>query len=144
VILFHTWGDDEVLFRDMETRKATRKIGYPKVELAAAQARVDGYDYVWIDNCCIDKSNITELSEAINSIYRWYQHARICYAYLADVLNDQPREGVPGQQMVHAWMDIAGATSSVPCSLRPDASRIRLSKLYRSQIAGLDGSGDGH
>jgi hypothetical protein len=67
--LFHTWGDDEVLFRDIETRKATRKIGYPKVELAAAQARVDGYDYVWIDNCCIDKSNITELSEAINSIY---------------------------------------------------------------------------
>jgi len=33
----------------------------------------------------IDKTNNTELSEAINSMFRWYQDADICYAYLADV-----------------------------------------------------------
>lgn len=35
----------------------------------------------------IDKTNSTELSEAINSMYKWYKRARVCYAYLADVPN---------------------------------------------------------
>lgn len=41
----------------------------------------------WIDTCCIDKSSSAELSEAINSMFRWYQDARICYVYLPDVRN---------------------------------------------------------
>ena len=28
-----------------------------------------------------------ELSEAINSMYRWYENAQVCYAYLHDVLD---------------------------------------------------------
>jgi hypothetical protein len=36
-------------------------------------------------SCCIDKSSSAELSEAINSMYRWYQDAAIAYAYLEDV-----------------------------------------------------------
>ena len=38
-----------------------------------------------MDTCCIDKSNNTELTEAINSMFRWYQDAARCYTYLADV-----------------------------------------------------------
>jgi hypothetical protein len=41
--------------------------------------------YIWIDTCCIDKSSSAELSEAINSMYRWYEESRVCYAYLEDV-----------------------------------------------------------
>ena len=33
----------------------------------------------------IDKTNLVELSEAINSMYRWYANAVICYVYLTDV-----------------------------------------------------------
>jgi hypothetical protein len=33
----------------------------------------------------IDKLSSAELSEAINSMFRWYQQAGICYAYLSDV-----------------------------------------------------------
>jgi hypothetical protein len=33
----------------------------------------------------IDKTSSAELSEAINSMYRWYVDADICYAYLSDV-----------------------------------------------------------
>ena len=44
-----------------------------------------GFEWVWIDTCCIDKSSSTELSEAINSMYRWYSSAAICLAYLHDV-----------------------------------------------------------
>jgi len=38
-----------------------------------------------VDTCCIDKSSSTELSEAINSMFRWYQESSLCYVYLADV-----------------------------------------------------------
>ncbi|CAI4215530.1 unnamed protein product [Parascedosporium putredinis] len=40
--------------------------------------------YVWIDTICIDKSSSTELSEAINSMGKWYQRAVCCFAYLSD------------------------------------------------------------
>lgn len=36
-------------------------------------------------SCCIDKTSTAELSESINSMFRWYQKAKICYAYLEDV-----------------------------------------------------------
>ncbi|TBU28003.1 heterokaryon incompatibility protein-domain-containing protein, partial [Dichomitus squalens] len=56
-----------------------------KVKEACAVARENGYDYLWIDSCCIDKTSSSELSEAINSMYDWYRSAAVCYAYLSDV-----------------------------------------------------------
>jgi hypothetical protein len=35
--------------------------------------------------CCIDKRSSAELSEAINSMYSWYQSSSICYVFLDDV-----------------------------------------------------------
>jgi hypothetical protein len=85
VILSHTWDDGEVLFADIENGTARRKKGYRKLSNCCNRARLDGYQWVWIDTCCIDKSSSAELSEAINSMFRWYQSSQICYAYLADV-----------------------------------------------------------
>ncbi|KAI0676567.1 hypothetical protein C8Q78DRAFT_998370 [Trametes maxima] len=52
-----------------------------------------GYEWVWLDTCCIDKTSSAELSEAINSMFFWYLSADICYAYLFDVSDhDDPRE----------------------------------------------------
>ena len=48
-------------------------------------ARDAGYEYIWIDSCCINKDSSSELSEAINSMYRWYSISAECYTYLADV-----------------------------------------------------------
>ncbi|KAI0639265.1 hypothetical protein C8Q77DRAFT_1204784 [Trametes polyzona] len=48
-------------------------------------AEADGYDWLWVDTCCIDKTSSAELSEAINSMYDWYSRASACYAFLADV-----------------------------------------------------------
>jgi len=44
-----------------------------------------GYEYAWVDTCCIDKSSSAELTEAINSMFRWYQRAEICYVFLSDL-----------------------------------------------------------
>jgi len=38
-----------------------------------------------IDTCCIDKRSSAELSQAINSMYQWYENAKVCYAYLHNV-----------------------------------------------------------
>ncbi|KAI1203314.1 heterokaryon incompatibility protein-domain-containing protein [Nemania serpens] len=84
-ILSHTWGEDEVSFQDMKSADAAEKKGYQKVKNCCALAKANGYGYVWVDTCCIDKTSSAELSEAINSMYRWYQEADVCYAYLADV-----------------------------------------------------------
>jgi len=85
-ILSHTWGEGEVLFRDMtDGVRAGTKPGWEKVRDACYLASMHGHDYLWIDTCCIDKSSSAELSEAINSMYRYYRESVVCYAYLSDV-----------------------------------------------------------
>lgn len=39
---------------------------------------------VGIDSCCIDKSSSAELTEAINSMFKWYREAGLCIVYLSD------------------------------------------------------------
>jgi hypothetical protein len=87
-ILSHTWGEEEVTLQELGSSAAllvslksqfvqgeslldvpvvkkrfTKNIG------CVIQAEKDGLFYIWIDTCCIDKTNSTELSEAINSMY---------------------------------------------------------------------------
>ncbi|KAJ8127443.1 hypothetical protein O1611_g6192 [Lasiodiplodia mahajangana] len=84
-ILSHTWGKDECLFQDLREATEPKKAGFTKIKRAAQKARDDGFNYIWVDNCCIDKSSSVELSEAINSMYQWYKAAQVCYAYLVDI-----------------------------------------------------------
>lgn len=84
-ILSHTWGDEEVSFKEMKKGGSESKKGYEKITFCAKQARSDGYDFFWIDTACINKKSSSELSEAINSMYKWYENAGVCYAYLIDV-----------------------------------------------------------
>ena len=91
-ILSHTWraDTDEVTFRDLMDSTGKDKVGYDKIRFCEEQAACDGLEYFWVDTCCIDKSSSTELSEAINSMFRWYRNATKCYVYLSDVsTNDQ-------------------------------------------------------
>src|SRR5579862_1396337 len=90
-ILSHVWGKNEITFQDIEGADAEKKVGYEKLGKTCSMAADHGFDYVWIDTCCIDKTSSAELSEAINSMYRWYQESQVCYAYLADVPSDQTR-----------------------------------------------------
>jgi hypothetical protein len=86
-ILSHTWGADEeeVTFKDLVDGTGKTKNGYRKLYFCAKQAVKDTLQHFWVDTCCIDKSSSAELSEAINSMYRWYHHASRCYVYLSDV-----------------------------------------------------------
>ena len=108
-ILSHTWGDEEISYQEWcmfgdewqdaagimhysltaDFKQAARlrkeKAGYKKIEAFCNLSRQDGYKWAWVDTCCIDKSSSSELSEAINSMYLWYQKSSRCYVYMADV-----------------------------------------------------------
>lgn len=71
---------------------AAKKPGYTKVAEVCQMARSNGIPYAWVDTCCIDKTSSSELGEAINSMYRWYQQAEVCYAFLPDFDTDSPLE----------------------------------------------------
>lgn len=87
-ILSHTWGNDEITAQDVLSGEPSRfndRASFSKIQGCCRQAVRDGLGYVWVDTCCIDKTSSAELSEAINSMFRWYRKAAFCYAYLADV-----------------------------------------------------------
>ncbi|EPE10887.1 HET domain-containing protein [Ophiostoma piceae UAMH 11346] len=87
-ILSHTWdADQEVTFQMMQGSDLgyQQLSGWAKIQDCCKQARSEGWKYVWVDTCCIDKTNSAELSEAINSMFRWYKEAGTCYAYLSDI-----------------------------------------------------------
>ncbi|KAI1739644.1 hypothetical protein F4680DRAFT_131809 [Xylaria scruposa] len=86
-ILSHTWGSDEVVFTDLRRRSDgwQQKAGYNKIRFCAKLARKRRLGYFWVDTCCINKSDSVELQTAINSMFRWYRDAKVCYVYLSDV-----------------------------------------------------------
>lgn len=101
-ILSHTWENEEVSFQDLQTQEQSwlvTRAGYQKIKGCCALAVSQGLEYVWIDTCCIDKTSSAELTEAINSMFMWYEESKICWAYLADVYLStfaMPNEAVDG------------------------------------------------
>lgn len=107
----------------------------------------------WIDTCCIDKRSSAELSEAINSMYRWYSRAEICYAYLADVtwpcgskLHNKTTvdEGLPSNFLSSRWFSRGWTLQELiaPPALAfysKEWSRIGNRKTLRDTIAKLTG-----
>lgn len=103
VILSHTWGAEEVTFKNHteKGRESIGKKGYDKIRGCCRLAEAEGFQYAWIDTCCIDKSSSAELSEAIDSMFQWYRDAAICYAYLDDVDgSEDPNIAEGGEQSV--------------------------------------------
>ena len=118
-ILSHTWGNEEVTFHEMRVSAhadlakkrgfekisqfydqslrmrvsahadLAKKKGFEKISQFCDQSLRIGIGYAWVDTCCINNSSSAELSEAINSMYRWYQNAEVCFAYLVDVHTTQ-------------------------------------------------------
>ncbi|KAJ5397273.1 hypothetical protein N7509_005386 [Penicillium cosmopolitanum] len=89
-ILSHRWGAEEVTLQDIKSANTEGK-GYKKIKGCCKIAKDEGLEFVWIDTCCIDKASSAELSEAINSMYFWYELADVCYAYLDDVSSRRRR-----------------------------------------------------
>lgn len=89
----HRWEEEEEASMDDVINKTnTDKRGFKKMEGFAKYIREDlrelQIDWLWIDTCCVDQKNPAEVSEAVNSMFRWYADAALCIAYLTDVGDD--------------------------------------------------------
>lgn len=85
-ILSHRWEGKEVGFHEFEAAKERDGPEFSKIKnfcsfVSRQPSPIGDLEWVWIDTCCIDKKSIAELSEAINSMFRWYQNALVCFAY---------------------------------------------------------------
>jgi len=110
-ILSHRWGpgDSEVTYQELIDsdffwkRKTQYKSGYQKIQNACSTTRDYQKDWLWCDTCCIDKTSSAELSEAINSMYQWYQKSSLCIAYLSDISSDRVGEFEKSEWFERAW-----------------------------------------
>ena len=111
-ILSHRWIGQEVEYDEIvelakmdEEKKdeICQRDGYRKIIDSCKQANKDGYEWLWVDTCCIDKRSSAELSEAINSMYRWYENAQVCYAYLHDVLDSSFPVACDDEKYANGW-----------------------------------------
>ncbi|EIW54582.1 HET-domain-containing protein [Trametes versicolor FP-101664 SS1] len=96
-ILSHVWqSGDELSFVGLQALSAECALSGEslrdrvpaKIRDCCIFAERAGYDWIWVDTCCIDHHSSAELSEAINSMFAWYADADVCYAYLYDVGDD--------------------------------------------------------
>lgn len=85
----HRWSENEASYKDVLKKRNTNSFGYWKIVNLCAFAKEwagpQGVNHLWIDTCCIDQKSSTELSESINSMWKWYSEAAFCIAYLRDV-----------------------------------------------------------
>ncbi|KAH7163123.1 heterokaryon incompatibility protein-domain-containing protein [Dactylonectria estremocensis] len=105
-ILSHTWGKDEVTLDDVQKSSHAEMLSrerYSKLRGSCEIATSFGLDYIWIDTCCIDKSSSAELSEAINSMFRWYAESTVCIAYLEDVGGASNSNGTHSEFKESRW-----------------------------------------
>lgn len=91
-ILSHTWEEEEVSYDDYMAGKHLKNDmkGFAKIDKTCQLAAEEGIRYAWVDTCCIDKRSSAELTEAINSMFRWYERAEVCYAFLSDAVPKDP------------------------------------------------------
>ncbi|KAI0702614.1 heterokaryon incompatibility protein-domain-containing protein [Earliella scabrosa] len=102
-ILSHVWDQEDQSFQDLQRIHAEHGESTDLVASAVSRkirafckvAEDHCYKWAWIDTCCIDKTSSAELSEAINSMFRYYSLSLVCYAYLADVADFDPSDPDP-------------------------------------------------
>lgn len=98
-ILSHRWSSSEILFHEIDaygeelrrTKGRHANKALDKILGACFIARQQSFQWMWMDSCCINRRSPMDLTESINSTFRWYREASVCIAYLADIVVPPPR-----------------------------------------------------
>ena len=112
VIISHRWERDEPSYQEFLSDADHSGPRYRKVRDACALAARGGWSFLWIDTICIDKKSSAELSEAINSMFRWYADAVHCFVYLSDVFWE-PAEPFDRTRTPYYWDPLVTPTDLV-------------------------------
>jgi hypothetical protein len=59
--------------------------GIVKLQSFCRIVREAHFRWAWMDTCCIDKNNNTEVQKSLNSMFVWYRHSALTIVYLSDV-----------------------------------------------------------
>ena len=90
-ILSHRWVEPEVIFQQLESTEwrtinlKTQPMKKIRDACKKARERRPPIEWLWVDTCCINKTDSVELASALNSMFEWYFRATVCYGYLYDV-----------------------------------------------------------
>lgn len=141
-ILSHTWGKgQEVTYDEFIAGEGRDKPGFDKIRFCGERAACDGIEHFWVDTCCIDKASSAELSESINSMYRWYQEAEICYAFIedwslgldwADLCPIMPDDDLETFDKLYIGSDVPCEDDSDDTSEQPGSTRFESSAIETS------------
>lgn len=79
-ILSHRWLPlhEEPTFQDLSNGTGQEKAGHQKLLGCAQLAACDKLNYFSVDTVCIDKTSSAELTESLNSMFKWYRESQIC------------------------------------------------------------------
>ncbi|KAH0531218.1 hypothetical protein TsFJ059_000078 [Trichoderma semiorbis] len=109
---FHTRGDSMRLRittgESYPFPMSNSKLDIPRswrVESKPSETGWSGFGSIRISPyvCCIDKSSSAELTEAINSMFRWYTNAAVCHVVLSDVKATSDRAVLEERMAQSRW-----------------------------------------
>jgi hypothetical protein len=109
----HRWKLKELTYQDVKKRSNDQPISEMSEKLLRIRntLQTKKVRYVWIDTICIDSSNLSELDEAIRSMYKWYAN---CAAVVLDSETELKEWSTRG------WCLQEGAAAGVLCGITRD------------------------
>ncbi|KAF4960108.1 hypothetical protein FGADI_1126 [Fusarium gaditjirri] len=109
-ILSHCWyaSEHELTFKDFEHLSLhTSKPGYSKIVSACYAAIAQGYDWLWVDNVCINGEDANEKEETMKKLHSMFLKAGVCLLYLSEIPNanikDDDREVLSSEARKSRW-----------------------------------------
>ncbi|CAI6338731.1 unnamed protein product [Periconia digitata] len=98
-ILSHTSKVPSIITKPASDVKEEVKVPESQIITKACDIALGhGCDYCWVDTVCVNRSDSGDWSEAVNSMFKWYQDATFCIAYL----NDFEGIGLSGESVGNA------------------------------------------
>ena len=107
-VLSHTWGPSYpgLTHPTADSEQLIPASGSDVIRRACHEAAKLGFEYLWAESICVDRSSVEEVDEAINSAFQWFQQAGACLVYLSDL----PPAGPPNDEASHdenSWRQCA-------------------------------------
>ncbi|CAO3693053.1 unnamed protein product [Umbelopsis ramanniana] len=127
IFITHRWSGVEKSYQDvmkLKRRKGQTISGMSEILYRIRTSSFVHTRYVWIDTICIDKSNLSELDEAIRSMYKWYAS---CAAVVLD-------SGTPlSVWCKRGWCLQEGAAAGLLCGISKEGTLVTIQELAKEQ-----------
>jgi hypothetical protein len=129
IFVTHRWSADEKGYQDvirmhLWSGQRVSRMSDKLRRIRKALLKHTNTKYAWIDTICIDKSNLSELDEAIRSMYKWYAS---CAAVVLD-------SGTPLSTWCdRGWCLQEGAAAGVLCGISKEGSLVTIQQLAIEQ-----------